>query len=137
MSRLRHLTAARFIAIIGAPVFIFGFVTWLNGPLITFAQLAFDLDEVHAFRPDRVLPVDFFLAIPSSGSSAHRHEEGAGAGPVRDGGGAALFASSATRWYPGALGGLFVIGGGLALLQTRQSLHQHPRPDRKRRAAIA
>ena len=37
------------IAIIGALFFIFGFVTWLNGPLITFAQLAFQLDEVNAF----------------------------------------------------------------------------------------
>ena len=37
------------IAIIGALFFIFGFVTWLNGPLITFAQLAFELDEVNAF----------------------------------------------------------------------------------------
>ncbi len=33
--------------------------------------------------------------------------------------GAALFSEFCTqRWYPGALGGLFVIGGGLALLQT-------------------
>ena len=33
--------------------------------------------------------------------------------------GAALFGEFCTqRWYPGALGGLFVIGGGLALLQT-------------------
>ena len=33
--------------------------------------------------------------------------------------GAALFGEFATqRWYPGALGGLFVIGAGLALLQT-------------------
>ena len=34
-------------------------------------------------------------------------------------GGAALFGEFATqRWYPGALGGLFAIGSGLALLQT-------------------
>ena len=33
--------------------------------------------------------------------------------------GAAMFGEFATRrWYPGALTGLFVIGGGLALLQT-------------------
>lgn len=33
--------------------------------------------------------------------------------------GAAGFGQFATqRWYPGALGGLFVIGSGLALLQT-------------------
>ena len=33
------------IAIIGALFFIFGFVTWLNGPLISFAQLAFDVSD--------------------------------------------------------------------------------------------
>ena len=32
------------IFIIGALFFVFGFVTWLNGPLITFVKLAFDLD---------------------------------------------------------------------------------------------
>ncbi|MGN6210857.1 MAG: glucose/galactose MFS transporter, partial [Asticcacaulis sp.] len=28
---------------------IFGFVTWLNGPLITFSKLAFSLSDVEAF----------------------------------------------------------------------------------------
>ena len=55
------------IAIIGALFFIFGFVTWLNGPLITFSQLAFDLDEVNAFLVLTVFFLSyFFLAIPSS-----------------------------------------------------------------------
>ena len=55
------------IAIIGALFFIFGFVTWLNGPLITFAQLAFQLDEVNAFLILTAFFLSyFFLAIPSS-----------------------------------------------------------------------
>ena len=55
------------IAIIGALFFIFGFVTWLNGPLITFAQLAFELDEVTAFLILTAFFLSyFFLAIPSS-----------------------------------------------------------------------
>ena len=55
------------IAIIGALFFIFGFVTWLNGPLITFAQLAFELDEVNAFMILTAFFLSyFFLAIPSS-----------------------------------------------------------------------
>src|SRR5690606_29185286 len=37
------------IAIIGLLFFIFGFVTWLNGPLISFAKLAFDVSETLAF----------------------------------------------------------------------------------------
>ena len=32
------------IVTIGVLFFIFGFVTWINGPLITFVKLAFDLD---------------------------------------------------------------------------------------------
>ena len=32
--------------IIGVLFFIFGFVTWLNGPLITFVKLAFNVDDV-------------------------------------------------------------------------------------------
>ena len=55
------------MAIIGALFFIFGFVTWLNGPLITFAQLAFELDEVNAFLILTAFFLSyFFLAIPSS-----------------------------------------------------------------------
>ena len=32
------------IIIIGILFFVFGFVTWLNGPLITYVKLAFGLD---------------------------------------------------------------------------------------------
>ena len=32
------------IVIIGILFFVFGFVTWLNGPLITYVKLAFGLD---------------------------------------------------------------------------------------------
>ena len=42
----RHTSS---IAIIGVLFFIIGFFTWINGPLITFVRLAFDLDEVNAF----------------------------------------------------------------------------------------
>ena len=37
------------IVIIGALFFIFGFVTWLNGPLITYVQLAFEFTVFKAF----------------------------------------------------------------------------------------
>ncbi|HEX5667059.1 MAG TPA: glucose/galactose MFS transporter, partial [Hyphomicrobium sp.] len=43
---------------IGLLFFIFGFVTWLNGPLITFVKLAFDLDDVNAF----LVPMAFYLS---------------------------------------------------------------------------
>ncbi|MFT4178429.1 MAG: sugar MFS transporter [Thermomonas sp.] len=109
------------IAIIGALFFIFGFVTWLNGPLITFAQLAFDLDEVNAFLILTAFFLSyFFLAIPSSWILKRTGmKKGLALGLFVMAVGAALFGEFCTqRWYPGALGGLFVIGGGLALLQT-------------------
>ncbi|MFO7339836.1 MAG: glucose/galactose MFS transporter, partial [Lysobacteraceae bacterium] len=37
------------IAIVGGLFFIIGFFTWINGPLITFVQLAFDVSEIAAF----------------------------------------------------------------------------------------
>lgn len=109
------------IGIIGALFFIFGFVTWLNGPLITFVQLAFDLDEVNAFLvPFAFYLSYFFLALPSSWIlKGTGMKKGIALGLFVMAVGAALFGEFTTqRWYPGALGGLFVIGAGLALLQT-------------------
>lgn len=118
MTAARHTTS---IAIIGVLFFIFGFVTWLNGPLITFAQLAFDLDEVNAFLILTVFFLSyFFLAIPSAWIlKITGMKKGIACGLFVMAVGAALFGEFTTqRWYPGALGGLFVIGAGLALLQT-------------------
>ena len=108
-------------AIIGALFFIFGFVTWLNGPLITFSQLAFQLNEVNAFLILTAFFLSyFFLAIPSSWILRRTGmKKGLALGLFVMAVGAALFGQFATqRWYPGALGGLFTIGAGLALLQT-------------------
>lgn len=54
--------------IIGALFFIFGFVTWLNGPLIIYAKLAFNLDTyAKAFMVTTAFYMAyFFLALPSS-----------------------------------------------------------------------
>ena len=56
------------IVIIGVLFFVFGFVTWLNGPLITFVKLAFDLDtDAKAFLFTTAFYLSyFFLALPSS-----------------------------------------------------------------------
>ena len=118
MTAVRHTTS---IAIVGALFFIFGFVTWLNGPLITFSQLAFQVNEINAFLILTAFFLSyFFLAIPSSwilGCTGMK--KGIALGLFTMAAGAALFGQFATqRWYPGALGGLFTIGAGLALLQT-------------------
>ena len=55
------------IAIVGVLFFIIGFFTWINGPLITFVRLAFDLNEVNAFLVLMVFYLSYFLlALPSS-----------------------------------------------------------------------
>ncbi|HZR34413.1 MAG TPA: sugar MFS transporter [Nevskia sp.] len=109
------------IIVIGALFFIFGFVTWLNGPLITFVKLAFDLDtDARAFLVTTAFYLSyFFLALPSSWILERTGmKKGMALGLLVMAAGAFVFGSFATaRWYPGALGGLFVIGSGLSLLQ--------------------
>jgi glucose/galactose transporter len=111
----------RSIAIAGALFFVTGFVTWLNGPLISFVRLAFDLDEVNSFLILMVFYLSYFvLALPASWIlRATGLKKGLALALAVMSVGAAAFGEFATRrWYPGALTGLFTIGGGLALLQT-------------------
>jgi FHS family L-fucose permease-like MFS transporter len=106
---------------IGLLFFIFGFVTWLNGPLITFVKLAFDLDDVNAVLVPMAFYLSyFFLALPASAVlRATGMKRGMALGLIVMATGAVLFGHFATaRVYGGALTGLFVIGTGLALLQT-------------------
>jgi fucose permease len=116
-------TPSRTLAVItiGVLFFIFGFVTWLNGPLITYVKLAFDLDDVNAFLVPMAFYLSyFFLALPASWILARTGmKRGMALGLFVMAVGAAMFGQFATmRIYPGALTGLFVIGAGLALLQT-------------------
>ncbi len=111
----------RSIAIAGLLYFIIGFFTWLNGPLITFVRLAFDLNEVNSFLVLMVFYLSYFvLALPASMILRHTGlKRGLSLSLTVMAVGAAMFGEFATRrWYPGALTGLFTIGGGLALLQT-------------------
>ncbi|MEY2168853.1 MULTISPECIES: sugar MFS transporter [unclassified Rhodanobacter] len=107
--------------IIGVLFFIFGFVTWLNGPLTIFVKLAFNLDDVSAF----LIPVAFYLsyfvlALPSAAilkRTGMKHGMALGLFVMAIG--AVLFGEFINlRTYHGALAGLFVIGAGLSLLQT-------------------
>lgn len=109
------------IAIIGALFFIFGFVTWLNGPLISFAKLAFDVSDALAFLIPSAFYISYFcLALPASFILKRTGmKKGMALGLFVMAVGAAVFGEYTTqRWYPGAVGGIFVIGGGLAILQT-------------------
>lgn len=106
---------------IGLLFFIFGFVTWLNGPLITFVKLAFTLDDVSAFLVPMAFYLSyFFWALPSARVlRLTGMKNGMALGLLVMAAGALMFGHfTLHRYYPGALTGLFVIGSGLALLQT-------------------
>lgn len=109
------------VVLIGLMFFIFGFVTWLNGPLIAFVKLAFTLSDVEAFLVPMVFYASYFvLALPAAAILRRTGmKRGMALGLLAMALGAALFGQFATmRIFGGALSGLFVIGAGLALLQT-------------------
>ena len=101
--------------------FIFGFVTWLNGPLITFSKLAFNIPDRLAFLvPSAFYLSYFFLSLPSAFIlKATGLKRGMALGLVVMAVGAAAFAQfAADRQFVGTLSSLFIIGAGLSLLQT-------------------
>ena len=109
------------IAIVGALFFIFGFVTWLNGPLIAFAKLAFNVSDALAFLiPSAFYLSYFFLALPSSAILRKTGmKKGMALGLFAMAVGALVFGQYTTgRVYAGAVTGVFIIGAGLAILQT-------------------
>jgi glucose/galactose transporter len=110
------------IIIMGALFFIFGFVTWLNGPLISFVKLAFDLDtDSKAFLVTTAFYLAyFFLALPSSWILERTGmKKGMALGLLVMAIGTFVFGQFTTqRNYPISLVGLFIIGGGLSLLQS-------------------
>jgi FHS family L-fucose permease-like MFS transporter len=109
------------VAIIGLLFFIMGFFTWINGPLIGFVKLAFDLDDVNAFLVPMAFYLSyFFLALPSAAVFRRTGmKRGMAIGLLVIAAGAIVFGQFVSmRVYPGALTGLFVIGAGLSLLQT-------------------
>jgi len=110
------------IVIIGILFFVFGFVTWLNGPLITYVKLAFGLDtDSKAFLVTTAFYMAyFFLALPSSWVLEKTGmKKGMAMALFVMAIGTFLFGQYAThRNYPMSLLGLFIIGSGLSLLQT-------------------
>lgn len=110
------------IIIIGILFFVFGFVTWLNGPLITYVKLAFGLDtDSKAFWVTTAFYMAyFFLALPSSWVLEKTGmKKGMALALIVMAIGTFLFGHFATeRNYPISLLGLFIIGSGLSLLQT-------------------
>lgn len=109
------------MAIIGGLFFIFGFVTWLNGPLITFVKLAFTLDDFDAFLVPMAFYMSYFIFSLPAAFLLRRTglKAGMSAALLVMSIGALIFGQFATaRMFPQALAGLFIIGAGLSILQT-------------------
>ena len=109
------------MVIIGVLFAIFGFVTWLNSSLILFVKLGFNLDNISAFFIPLVFYISYFvLALPAAVVLRRTGmKKGMALGLFVMALGALAFAQSMAMYsYTGALVGLFVIGAGLALLQT-------------------
>ncbi|MDE7547938.1 glucose/galactose MFS transporter [Acetobacter fabarum] len=107
--------------VLGAALFfIIGFVTWLNGPLISFVRVAFTLNDLAAFMVPLVFYFSYFVfSIPSSLSVTRTgFKNGLVYALLLMAGGMGLTGQCLhARSYPGALGGFLVLGMGLALLQ--------------------
>ena len=110
------------IFIIGVLFFIFGFVTWLNSTLIPFLKLACELEsDTQAFFVTFAFYMAyFFLSIPSSyilSRTGFKRGMALGLGIMALG--SLVFIPAAnTRSFGLFLGGLFVQGTGLSILQT-------------------
>jgi FHS family L-fucose permease-like MFS transporter len=109
------------ITIIGMLFFIFGFVTWLNGTLIQFLQTACELTPFEASLVTLAFYLAyFFMALPSSFVlRVTGYKNGMAIGLFVMTAGSLIFIPAAySRMFGIFLTGLFVMGTGLALLQT-------------------
>ncbi len=109
------------ITIIGALFFIFGFVTWLNGILIPYLQIACELTNFQALFVTFAFYISYtVMALPSSWVLKKTgFKNGMMVGLLVMAMGTLLFVPAAqTRTYELFLLGLFVMGTGLAILQT-------------------
>jgi glucose/galactose transporter len=107
--------------IIGILFFVFGFITWVNSVLIAFFKDAFQLNNFDSLLVTFAFFISYFvMAIPSSWVLAKTgFKRGMSLGLLSMAIGTLLFIPAAKMAnYPMFLFGLFVIGTGLALLQT-------------------
>ena len=108
------------LGVAAAIFFMMGFVTWLNGPLISFVRVAFSLGDISAFLVPLVFYLSYFLfSIPASFVARSLGlRRGLSGALVLCAAGVALFGQFVSmRIYGGALAGLLVLGSGLALMQ--------------------
>jgi len=108
------------LGVAAAIFFIIGFVTWMNGPLISFVRVAFELSDTSAFLVPMVFYFSYFLfSLPASFLARRLGlRRGLSCALLLCATGVALFGQFISmRLYEGALTGLLVMGAGLSLMQ--------------------
>jgi glucose/galactose transporter len=109
------------LIIIGCLFFIFGFVTWVSAVLIPYLQIACELNNFQSYLVAFAFYISYFvMALPSGRLLKYTgYKKGIAWGLAAVAAGSAIFIPAAIyRIYGIFLGGLFVQGAGLALLQT-------------------
>ena len=109
------------VSVIGIFFFLFGFVTWLNGILIPFLRTACELTDFEAYFVTFAFYISYLvMALPSAVLLKKTgFKKGMSIGLWIMAIGALIFIPAAmTRTFSLFLLGLFVVGTGLALLQT-------------------
>jgi FHS family L-fucose permease-like MFS transporter len=109
------------IVIIGALFFIFGFVTWLNSLLIPYLEIACELTKFQSFFVTFAFYIAYLVMAPISNRTLNKFgfKNGMSVALIVMAVGALLFIPAAmSRTYELFLLGLFIMGSGLAILQT-------------------
>jgi len=109
------------VGTIGLFFFIFGFVTWLNGILIPYLKISCELNHFESYLVAFSFYIAYvIMAIPSSWVLKRTGlKAGMMIGLFIMAAGALLFIPAAlSRTYSLFLSGLFIMGSGLALMQT-------------------
>ncbi len=109
------------IGTIGLFFFIFGFVTWLNGILIPYLKIACELNHFQSYLVAFAFYIAYvIMAVPSAWVLKRTGlKSGMMTGLFIMSAGALLFIPAAlTRTYIIFLSGLFIMGCGLAIMQT-------------------
>lgn len=107
--------------LIGCLFFIFGFITWSNSQLIPYFKIACQLTQAESYLVATAFFAAYFvMAVPASYILQRTgYKKGMSLGLFVMAAGALVFIPAANaRSYPLFLTGLFIIGSGLALLQT-------------------
>lgn len=130
------------IVIIGVLFSVFGFVTWLGSVLIPYLRIACELNNFQSYLVAFSFYISYtVMAIPSAWVlKTTGYKNGMALGLLIMALGALLFIPAAlTRMYSLFLGGLFVQGTGLAILQTASNPYitiLGPRESAARRISI-